>query len=91
MPKIRHFDHFLFDFTMRQRALGFWLEFRVFPQKLGVKIFFYNYNPPKALPYAKTRLMTHQRSKSVRASDLCGRARTPQKKTKKKKLKREDT
>jgi len=38
--------------------------------------------------------MTHERSKSVRASDLCGRARTPQKKKKKKrkkKLKREDT
>ena len=71
MPKRRHFDPFLFDFTMRQRALGFWLEFRVFPPKLGVKIFFYNSNPSKALPYTKTRLMTHQRSKSVQGSDLC--------------------
>ena len=57
----------------------FWLEFRVFPPKLGVTIFFYNFNLQKALSCTKTRLMTHKRSKSVRGSDLCGRARTPKK------------
>ena len=66
----------------------FWLEFRVFPPKLGVKIFFYNSNPQKALPYAKTRLLTHERSKSVQGSDLWRRARTPKKKHKNKKTKK---
>jgi len=40
LPKIRHFDPFLFDFTMRQRALDFWLLISCFPPNLGVKIFF---------------------------------------------------
>ncbi len=78
--KKRHFDPFLPDLTILQRAWGFLAWNSRFSPKVRGKIFFYNSNPLKALPCTKRHVLTHERSKSVEGSDLCRWARTPPKK-----------